>query len=103
MKTLVSKDALKRMLLCVSFLSALPTARGVEPMILIVPMFLVGCGGGSTPLPPPSTPPRTAAGPGAFGAQPLFHNISPYPLAPHTSRVGPTETLPTRGATSHLL
>jgi len=34
MKTLVSKNALKRMLLCVSFLSALPIAQGAEPITI---------------------------------------------------------------------
>jgi len=34
MKTLVSKDALKRMALCVCFLSALPIAKGAEPVTI---------------------------------------------------------------------
>jgi hypothetical protein len=34
MKTPVSKDALKRMTLCVCFLSALPIARGAEPITI---------------------------------------------------------------------
>ena len=34
MKTLVSKDALNRMALCVCFLSALPIARGAEPITI---------------------------------------------------------------------
>ena len=32
MKTLVSKDALSRMALCICFLSALPIAQAAEPM-----------------------------------------------------------------------
>ena len=34
MKTLVSKDALSRMALCVCFLSALPIAQGAEPITI---------------------------------------------------------------------
>lgn len=34
MKTLVSKDALNRMALCVCFLSALPIAHGAEPVTI---------------------------------------------------------------------
>ena len=34
MKTLVSKDALNRMALCVCFLSALPMAQGAEPITI---------------------------------------------------------------------
>ena len=34
MKTLVSKDALNRMALCVCFLSALPIAQGAEPITI---------------------------------------------------------------------
>jgi hypothetical protein len=34
MKTLVSKDALNRMAVCVCFLSALPIARGAEPITI---------------------------------------------------------------------